>query len=266
MSEVKVKEYALANIAMVEIETEEDSPTKYRLTDVASEAEVTAYISEGKEQELRVKNTIKAQNKTQDIVLGYDIRFISATMIPEILALVDGGTWDPINKRYSAPVIGIAVERIPYTTHVYTEEKDADGSTLGYAKFSYLHCEGKPANYKLQDGEFFVPELTSKSRPKMKESPVEIEFIDTLPEDDITITYETENETKGTVSPTTETIGERTGTPTGSTATAKDGYEFVNWTDEKGKVVGMEAEFVPKKVSGVYREATYTANFKAEEG
>lgn len=176
-----VKEYALANIARVDIETEEETPVIYSLTDVASEAEVTAYISEGQEQELRVKNTIKAQNKTQDIVMGYDIRLVSATMIPEILALIDGGTWDEINKKYSAPVIGTPVERTKFTMHIYTEEKDADGSTKSYVKFSYLHCEGLPTNYSLQDGEFFVPELTAKSRPKMGESPVSFEILDELP-------------------------------------------------------------------------------------
>ena len=50
-----IKEFPLANIVRVEIETEEETPKMYRLTDVASEAEITAFISEGEEQELRVK-------------------------------------------------------------------------------------------------------------------------------------------------------------------------------------------------------------------
>src|SRR5690554_1318930 len=87
-----VKEFPLANIVRVEIETEETTPKQYRLTDVASEAEVTAFVSAGTENELRRKNTIKAQNKTEDIVKGYDVRLVSATMIAEILALIDGGT------------------------------------------------------------------------------------------------------------------------------------------------------------------------------
>lgn len=174
-------EFALANIARVEVETEETVPKQYRLTDVASEADVKAYVSEGKEQELRVKNTIKAQNKTEDIVMGYDITLISATMVPEILALVDGGTWDSNEKKYSAPPIGSPVERALFTLNIYTEEKDADGSTKSYIKFVYKHCKGKPTSYTLKDGEFFVPELTAKSRPKMGESPVEFEILTELP-------------------------------------------------------------------------------------
>lgn len=176
-----IKEYALANIARVDITTEEDIPQTYSLTEVASEAEVTAFISEGTEQELRVKNTIKAQNKTENIVKGYDIRLVSATMVPEVLALVDGGTWDETTKKYTAPVVGTPVTRTKFTMDIYTEEKDADGSTVSYVKFTYKHCAGEPTNYSLQDGEFFVPELTAKSRPKMGESPVEFEILDELP-------------------------------------------------------------------------------------
>ena len=102
-------------------------------------------------------------------------------MIPEVLALIDGGIWDETSKKYSAPVVGEEVKRTPFTMHIYTEEKDADGSTKSYVKFSYKHCEGQPTNYSLQDGEFFVPELTAKSRPKMGESPVSFEILDELP-------------------------------------------------------------------------------------
>lgn len=174
-------EFPLANIARVEIITEETEPKEYRLTDVASEAEVTAYVSQGEEKELRVKNVIKAQNKTEDIVMGYDLKLISATMIPEILALVDGGTWDPLTKKYSAPPIGAPVTRTPFTMNIYTEEKDGDGSTKSYVQFVYKNCKGKPVNYTLKDGEFFVPEMSATSRPKLGASPVEFEILEELP-------------------------------------------------------------------------------------
>lgn len=174
-------EFPLANIARVEIVTEETEPKEYRLTDVATDADVIAYVSQGEEKELRVKNVIKAQNKTEDIVMGYDIKLISATMIPEILALVDGGTWDPLTKEYAAPVIGVPVVRKSFTMNIYTEEKDADGSTISYVKFTYKNCKGKPVNYSLKDGEFFVPEMNATSRPKVGQSPVNFIILDELP-------------------------------------------------------------------------------------
>lgn len=188
MSYTEVQEFALANIVRVEIETEEATPKLYRLTDVATEAEVTAYVSEGKEEELRVKNTIKAQNNTEDIVKGYDTKLIAATMVPELLALVDGGTLrytgeEPARELagYDAPPIGAPVNRTLFTLSIYTEEKDADGSTTSYVKFTYKHCKGKPVNYVQKDGEFFVPEFLAKSRPKRGESPVSIDFLTELP-------------------------------------------------------------------------------------
>ncbi len=180
-------EFPLANIVRVEIETEETTPKQYRLTDVASEAEVTAFVSEGQENELRVRDTIIAQNNTEDIVKGYDIKLVSATMVPEVLALVDGGALrvdaeDPTGVLgYDAPPVGAPVNRKPFTMNIYTEEKDTDGSTKSYVKFSYLHCKGTPVNYSLQDGQFFAPELTSKSRPRSGESPVKIDFLTELP-------------------------------------------------------------------------------------
>ena len=185
MAEI-IQEFAIANIARVEIVTEEETPRTFRLTDVASEAEAIAYLSEGQEQILRVKNTVKAQNNTEDIVMGYDIRLLSATMVPHILALIDGGdlTMDVAEENvtgYVAPVIGSPVNRIRFTTNIFTEVKDADGSTISYVKFGYKNCSGKPVNYVLTDGEFFAPELNIKSRSKIGESPVELDFVKTLP-------------------------------------------------------------------------------------
>lgn len=181
MADITPMDFPLANIVRVDIETEETTPKKYTLTDVYSEAEATAYVSEGEEKELRVKNTIKAQNNTEDIVKGYDIRLLSVSLIPEILAIIDGGEWDNLNQEYTAPAIGAPVERIPFTMHVYTEEKDTNGDTLNYVQFSFLHCKGQPVNYTWQDGEFFLPEMTAKSRPKRGENPVKFKILDELP-------------------------------------------------------------------------------------
>ena len=174
-------EYSLANIARVDIETEETTPVTYTLVNVADEAEIEAFVSEGTEKELRVKNVIKAQNKTEDIVKGYNIKLQSVTMQPEILALVDGGTWTAGTKKYTAPVIGTPVSRTPFVLKVYTEDKDTNGDTKGYIEFDFLHCTGKPVKYNIKDGEFFVEELNAISRPKFGESPIEFTYIDELP-------------------------------------------------------------------------------------
>lgn len=181
MSNVTPITKPIANIVRVDVITEADIPQAYSLTDVYSEAEATAHVSEGEEDAVRVRNTIHAQNNFEDIVLGYDVRLLSVLMVPEILALIDGGEWDALNEEYSAPPIGVPVERIPLTLHVFTEEKDASGSTVGYVQFIYEHCKGTPVDYTWQDGEFFTPEMVVKSRPKTGKRPAGFKLLDELP-------------------------------------------------------------------------------------
>ena len=66
MSTEKLTEKPIVNIVRTEIVTEEDVPKTYRF-DTASEATYAAVVSEGKETVLRVKNEIKAINRTEDI-------------------------------------------------------------------------------------------------------------------------------------------------------------------------------------------------------
>ena len=82
------------------------------------------------------------------------------------------------------------------------------------------------------------------------------------PKNNVTINYvATEG---GSVSRTSEQLNPETGKAKGSTATAKEGYAFVNWTDAAGNVVSWNAEYVPKKVDGLNVAATYTANFEKD--
>ncbi|MGN1388162.1 MAG: hypothetical protein ACI4WR_00780, partial [Bulleidia sp.] len=82
------------------------------------------------------------------------------------------------------------------------------------------------------------------------------------------ITYESSDETKGSVSAAEETgtvSEDGTVTYSGSTASANEGYQFVNWTTEidgTAETVSEEQTFVPSDVNA---DTTYIANFKEEE-
>ena len=80
---------------------------------------------------------------------------------------------------------------------------------------------------------------------------------------DITINYVSESITKGTVSLASETLAPVNGTVAGSTATANQGYSFVNWTNSQGNVVATNPHLTPAKVDGLNVAETYTAHFKA---
>lgn len=175
----------LVNIVRAEIVTEEETPETFTF-DTANEAGVEPSLSEGEETILRVKNIILATNRTEDIVIGYDLTLTDNVLHPEVFALIDGGTltYDDVDTtkviKYEGPEAGSAISRKKFTLNLYTEEKDNDGDVLGYAKFTFAHCKGKPVKYSIKDGEFQVPELTAKSRPKRGEKPVTIEFLDIL--------------------------------------------------------------------------------------
>lgn len=187
MAVEKITEKPIVNIVRVEIVTEEDSPKTYRF-DTASEATYAPVVSEGEEKVLRIKNTILATNKTEDIQYGSDLNFTQVVMVPEVLAIVDGGTLNTTGELdskkitgYTPPVVGSPVNRTKFTTKIYTEEKDGDGETLGYQCFAFKGCKGKPVAFTFKDGEFMAPAYTVSSRVKKGTVPYNLDFLESLP-------------------------------------------------------------------------------------
>ncbi|MBU5268892.1 Ig-like domain-containing protein [Clostridium cochlearium] len=148
--------------------------------ETSDEIDIEPIKSEGKRDILRVKNKIYGINETEDIVIGYKLKLKDNLFNIQTMALIDGGTIE--GNKYCGTEAGVTVERHPFTMEIFTEEKDYSRTT-GYAKFTYKHCKGKPAKYKVKDGEFLVPEYEAESIPFRNEKPVEIEFMNTLPTD-----------------------------------------------------------------------------------
>lgn len=163
------KEFAIANIDKIVIKPKDGETME--MSDFVTEAECLAYVDEGEETVLRTKTTVKATNKTEDLLLGYDITLQGSTVVPELLALIDGGTWDAEAQKYEGTKVGTATKREEFDMEIWTEEKGCDGESEQYMVFDFYNCTGAPLNYSLQDGEFFIPELTIKSRPKCGKSP-----------------------------------------------------------------------------------------------
>jgi hypothetical protein len=177
MSGTEIQGMPIANIALAEIINEDTGQTYY--FDTAEKADVKPDLSKGKEDILRVKNRIIAMNRTEDICIGYNVKLTDNTFPPELMCLVDGGTMS--SGGYEGPEIGVAVNKVPFTLNLYSEEKDYDSSTVKYVKFGFKHNKGTPVEFKFEDGKFYVPEFESHSRPKKGEKPVYIEYVDSLP-------------------------------------------------------------------------------------
>lgn len=185
MANEKVQEIPIANVARVEIVTEELTAKTYQVS-TANEAKIEAFVSEGEEKELRKGNRLLAQLKTEDLIKGYNVTLKDLTMIPQVYAIIDGGVSaaDPEGstfKSYTGPKVGEALSRTPFTLNLYTEEKDGDGETKGYLKMSCQHCKGTPASIEIKDGDFCAPEYKMKSRPKIGEAPLSISYLTELP-------------------------------------------------------------------------------------
>lgn len=181
---MSTKQMPIANIARVDIITEETTP-RVMSFDTASEATAEAQVSSGNEQELRIKNRILAQNNTEDIVKGYNVSLTDSTFSPEVFAYIDGGestlTTGGDFSSYIAPIAGENVNRTKSQLAVYSEEKDYDGNVLSYTAFIFPHAYGSPASVSFKDGEFYAPSYTMKSRPSKGSSPMTVLCMPTLP-------------------------------------------------------------------------------------
>ncbi|MDD2980661.1 MAG: SHIRT domain-containing protein, partial [Hespellia sp.] len=83
----------------------------------------------------------------------------------------------------------------------------------------------------------------------------------------VRIAYESENITKGTVTLDYEDVAPATGKAAGSTATAKPGYHFVEWTNDRDDKVTTSETLTREQVDavakekGIYRTVTFIAHF-----
>lgn len=84
-------------------------------------------------------------------------------------------------------------------------------------------------------------------------------------ERDVTLNYASSDESLGTVTVGSETIGAVNGKPTGSTAQAKSGAKFDGWYSADGTLLSTKLTFVPTKEDGaVWQGTTYYAHFSAK--
>lgn len=180
----KINASPIANISGAEIITNEETPRFFRFTG-AKTVTPEPVLSEGREEELRVRNTILAQNVLEDILKGYNIKLKDVVFTPELLAFAQGGSviYDASGnfESYEAPVAGEASAHTRFILRIYSEEKDYDGATKCYYRFSFPGCFGSAANFTFEDGEFVSPEYTLKSRAEGGKTQLLIDCMDSMP-------------------------------------------------------------------------------------
>lgn len=174
----------IVNIVRAEVATMEEEPCVLSFDTVTS-AEPEPVISEGEESELRVRNTILAQDTLEDILKGYDITLKDCVLSARLLALIDGGEVSDADAGsfagYRSPAAGSTSRRTRFVLRLYAEEKDYSGEAVGYFRFSFPNCVGTPAKFEFENGSFTAPEYLVRSRPSAGSSALTVECLDRLP-------------------------------------------------------------------------------------
>ena len=174
----------IVNIVRAEIITNESDPRILHFETVSS-AVPEPFVSEGEESELRIRNTIIAQERLEDIIKGYNITLKDCVLSKELLEVVDGGMAVDSQTNsfagYASPVAGAESARVHFSLHLYAAEKDYAGDAVSYFRFSFPNCVGTPAKFSLENGSFAAPEYVVRSRPMAGDCAMRVEVLDRLP-------------------------------------------------------------------------------------
>lgn len=173
----------IVNIVRAELVTEEQKP-RVMSFETLSSAVPEPHISEGEESELRIRNTILAQEQLEDIIKGYNITLKDCVMSRELLEVIDGGecgSETSVSAGYKSPAAGKTSRRTHFTLNLYAAEKDYAGDSVAYFRFSFPNCVGTPAKFSIENGAFTTPEYVVRSRPRMGGHAMKVGVMDELP-------------------------------------------------------------------------------------
>lgn len=177
-----VVEKALIGVSMVVLTDKNDK--KYSFT-TSTKASAKVNIEEGKKVELIIKGVLKAQRKFDSSIKGVDLEFQDNMFLPEVVALLQGGTvsMDSGGKflSYIPVASGDSAELDSFTVDVFTEETDTSGEILGYAKLSLPNGKGEPVELGFEDDKFFSAKYVITTAPAAGEPPYTIEMVESLP-------------------------------------------------------------------------------------
>lgn len=173
----------IVNIVRAELITDEAQPRVLHFETVSS-ATPEPFISEGEESELRIRNTIVAQERLEDIIKGYNVTLKDCVMSKDLLEVIDGGQAGANAAgpdSYASPVAGVESARTRFSLHLYAAEKDYAGDAVSYFRFSFPNCFGTPAKFSLENGSFTTPEYTVRSRPSAGDHAMRVTVLDSMP-------------------------------------------------------------------------------------
>ena len=164
-----------------------------------------------------------------------------------------------VSPTYAATLTNPSSESISPTSTVPPQGNSAV-AVDGFSFVKWIDKNTEQEVWAFPDN--FVPSKTSEGVY------VNATYVAVFEANDITISYESDDEDHGSVAPASETLKVDAEAASGSTATAEVGWHLYCWKNKAtGAIVSYDDKFVPTKerYSQLFVEATYVACFVEDE-
>ncbi|MHC1681392.1 MAG: hypothetical protein AB6733_00265 [Clostridiaceae bacterium] len=155
----------------------------------AEEAEIDPVESKGDEKVHRDDDLILAIARTPDLLYGYNIKLKDNTFNPLAASLIEGCSLRYSGQNivgYDAPMLAQGETKKPFKMDVYVANYEGD-NIKNYVKLTFNKCMGR-ASKAVFKKDFYSPELVIEARENTLASKTckSVDYVDTLPADDIT--------------------------------------------------------------------------------
>lgn len=153
--------------------------------DTGQSAEIEPVISEGEEKIARNDTRILAVVRSDDLLYGYNLKFVDNTFDVNTAALIEGGA---VKKGPDGEIIGYDSAMLeegatmkPFRASIYVANYSGE-NIVNYVKLTFNRCTGKAPTIKVGE-EFFAPEFEVKAREASRAGlPIKsLEYVEDLP-------------------------------------------------------------------------------------
>jgi hypothetical protein len=141
------------------------SATSYTI-DNPQDVSIAAVYEDGTRVVLKGGGDIIAIVEEDDRLVGFDVTFKVAQLMPEVDETICGGTATPASGMWESPTSD-AEEAYPFNMYVWIEnytESDSRSVLDGYVKFTFPFCTGRRGTQDHSQQNFGSPSYTVEAR------------------------------------------------------------------------------------------------------
>ena len=156
----------MARVALLDPDGGMPTAPVWKVIETLQQVNYEMQWSEGQTQEQRGGDRLLATVTDDDVLMGVDLTIQVADLQGEVVAIIDGGTWDQTAKKYTPPDFG--TPRPAFALEVYAayfgEGPQMASDLKGFYRFVFPYCKGRLDLPNLQDRNFANPQFTIRAR------------------------------------------------------------------------------------------------------